>query len=231
MNAERKVAHNGNGRHGWLEAMNTLRGGLPSNILLDEVLMQSEAWMPIMAQGYHGSWTREVLVHPAANGTFIRGKAVVDAFRDGAGRRWVFPASQIPEEAIGVRNVALVVNPHIVDVQRGRVTIIALPGAVTVLAPFMQQSGFGAVEPSTRLPLASNGNGFAEEGQKGHLYRIEGAGVRPMARYFILVDRGLIYASIGPDENLGGVKGGNHALGPGRTELENALGGAALLRK
>jgi hypothetical protein len=86
---------------GWLDARELVRnkGGLPSNVVHDNILVRSEDWKQLRGPGYYAAWAREVLVYPEKNGTFKKGNDVVDAVKDEKGRQWVFPASSIPSTA------------------------------------------------------------------------------------------------------------------------------------
>lgn len=169
---------------GWLDARELVRekGGLPSNVMHDNTLVYSDDWKALRKQGYYAAWTREVLVYPEVNGKFAKGKDVVDAFTDEAERQWIFPASSIPEVAIGKEKVALFVDPQNVEIDGKRVVILAQPEAITVLTPFMQKNGWGKVDEKSRVPLEADLKGVPAN-QHRYLWRIDGQGVRPLARY------------------------------------------------
>ena len=170
------------GEHaGWLKAREALRdkGGLPSNVLHDDVLVRSDQWKKLTE--YYPAWAREVLVYPAKNGQFRKGEDVVDSFEDEAGRKWIFPASSIPEEAIGRHKVGLFVDPGSVEVTDKKVIISAKSQSAVVLGPFIQDDGLsGIVDDETRVPLESEREPV--EDQKRWLYRVKGSGVRPLVR-------------------------------------------------
>ncbi len=162
----------------WLDARESVRdkGGLPSNVLHDEVLMSNQ-WNNLTE--YYPAWAREVIVYPAQNKQFRVGRDVVDFFEDEKGRKWVFPASCIPGEAIGRNDIGLFVDPESVEVT-GK-SVVILPRSIVVLCPFIQENGqIGTVDYKTRVPLQSNGTTAPD--QKRWLYRIEGSAVRPLVR-------------------------------------------------
>ena len=176
---------------GWLKARESVqaRGGLPSHVLHDDILVK--LW-PALSEpekeklkNYYAAWAKEVLVFPEKGGQFQKGKDVVDAHKDEAEREWVFPASSIPEEAIGKEKVGLFVDPESVEVNDQRVVILARSQSVIVLSSFIQTSGqMGQVDEITRVPLevAPEVAERLTDDRKRRLYRIDGAGVRPLVR-------------------------------------------------
>ena len=177
---------------GWLDARKSVqsKGGLPSQVLHDDVLVRSEVWKGLI--GYYAAWAREVLVYPAKGGQFKKGKDVVDAHKDGAEREWVFPVSSIPEEAVERAKVGLFVDPESVEVTDKRVVVLASPKNVVVLPSFIQTNGqMGQVDERTRVPLEVVSE-VAErliDDQKRWLYRVDGSGVRPLVRGDVDFDR------------------------------------------
>ena len=173
------------GATSWLRgrAAVSKRGGLPSNILHDYVLVNSEYWK--LLKSYYPAWSREVLVYPEKNGEFKRDKDVIDAFEDHKGREWIFLASSIPEVAIGRKGVGLFVDPVEVEHNDRRVVIHADPKSITVLTPFIQISGqMGSADPVTRIPLYVDETlrGSIANDQKRSLERNDGPSVRPIVR-------------------------------------------------
>lgn len=189
---------------GWLNARKSVqdKGGLPSNVLHDDVLVK--LW-PTLSEpekaklrGYYAAWAREVLVYPAKEGQFKKGKDVVDAHKDEQGREWVFPASSMPEEAVGRDKVGLFVDPQNVEVNSKRVVVLAEPKSIVVLTPFIQSNGgMGLVDEKTRVPLevAPEVAERLTEDQRRWLYRVDGAGVRPLVRD--VTGRRYVYALYG----------------------------------
>jgi len=160
------------------------KGGFPSNVLNDNVLVMSDDWKKFVGTCYYPAWTNNVLVYPAKNGRFKR-EDVIDAVKDQKGRAWVFPKSQIPEIAIGREKVGLFVYPQYVEVNCKSVVILADPKSVFVLTPFIQNNGQeGKVDEATRVPLyvEENQRKLIEDSEKRWLWRIDGTGVRPMTR-------------------------------------------------
>lgn len=172
------------------------KGGLPSNVLHDDILVYSKK--KFEDSMYWTAWTREILVYPKAGGKFEKGKDVVDSSRDGfLTRQWVFPASCIPEVAIGKEKVGLFVDPQRIEVKGGRVEILADLKSVIVLSPFIQTSGqVGLVDERTRVPLEADYDILEKvsEEQKRMLLRIPGPGVRPIVRSTTSEDRMTISA-------------------------------------
>jgi signal transduction histidine kinase/CheY-like chemotaxis protein len=170
----------------WLEARELVKndGGLPSHRLHDDTLVNSDNWEILKQQGYYspyGTWAKEVIVYPEPNGKFIKGRDVKDAFIDDRRRQWIFPSSAIPEIAIGKEAVALFVNPQDVEVGSKKVVISSPPESITVLTRFMQKDGWGKVDEETRIPLKAN-LALVPSGEQRYLWRINGRGVRPLAR-------------------------------------------------
>lgn len=194
---------------GYLDARELVRekGGLPSNVLHDDILVRSDDWKQLRAQNYYGVWAREVLVYPAKNGEFKKGKDVVDAFKDDKGREWVFPASSIPEVATGRKGIGLFVDPQNVEVSDKRVVVLAEPKSLVVLENLIQNSGeVGKVHEATRIPLfvEKEERQYLTDDQKRWFYRVDGAGVRPLVRvYYGFEGRRYVFAIYRPDNGFG----------------------------
>ena len=200
-------------RKGWLEARKSVqdKGGLPSNVLHDDILVGLWPTLPdaekAKLRGYYPAWAREVLVHPAKGDQFKKGKDVVDAHKDDAGREWVFPVSSMPEEAVGRAKVGLFVDPESVEVTGSRVVVLASPKNVVVLPSFIQENAqMGKVDERTRVPLevAPEVAEMLTHDQKRLLYRINGVGVRPLVRVVFDLDGRDVFAY---DDGLGGAFG------------------------
>ena len=189
----------------YIDAFNKIldRGGLPPNRVHDDVLVRSRNWRSLLS--YYPAWAREILVYPEAYGKFEGGKDVVDAYKDRSGRSWVLTASSIPEEAIDREGGALFIEPQSIKVGVKKVIIKADSKATRILSPFMQKSGWGVVDEDTRVPLGSV-SGFSPYKTKRYLWRIDGAGVRPLVREWsgLNIDyRRYVYSDYGPDNAFG----------------------------
>ena len=159
------------------------RGGLPSNVLHDDYLVRTDRWREI--KGLRFAWAREVLVYPDMGEKFKKGKDVVDSYEDERGRKWILPASYIPEEAIGREKVGLFVDPEDVKEERGKVVVHPKPNSVVVLHPFIQEAGMGGrVDENTRIPLKVKRKVFENlpEEERRWLLRRYCVGVRPLVR-------------------------------------------------
>ncbi|MDE1860650.1 MAG: hypothetical protein KGH72_02925 [Candidatus Micrarchaeota archaeon] len=160
-------------------------GGLPPHALHDDTLVFSERWRELGNLYHFLAWSREILVYPEISGVFRKGVDVVDSEPDYKGRRWVFPASFVPEEALGRRGVALFVDPAII--RRGgrggtNVVIQADPASVVILERFLQGNHQkGRIDPATRVPQGPTIAEIPYE-QARWIWRINGIGVRPLAR-------------------------------------------------
>ncbi len=172
---------------GWLAARNAVkdRGGLPSNVLHDDILVKLWPSLTRRAQVqlrmYYPAWAREVLVYPARGGQFKKGNDMVGAFKDDAGRKWVFPASSIPEQAVGREKVGLFVDPEQVEVKGSKVVVLARPASVVVLDNLIQYYGRkGKVDERTRVPLETSDKLIDDETRC--LLRTERGGVHPLIR-------------------------------------------------
>ena len=209
---------------GWLDARNAVRdkGGLPSHVLHDQYLVGSERYKEFPGS-YYAAWAREVLVYSAKGEVFQKGKDVVDAIKDDKGRKWVLPASSMPEQAIGRKNVGLFIDPEQVEANGKRVVVLAQPKSIIVLGispelgSFIQESGnAGKVDEATGIPLSVSQELFdtLDDNQKRWLYRIDGAGVRPLVRY-------VGYGNVRSDVDAGG-RGHNDSLGVAYVETSEA---------
>ncbi|MDE1860954.1 MAG: hypothetical protein KGH72_04535 [Candidatus Micrarchaeota archaeon] len=204
-------------RLGYLEAREMVkeRGGLPSNLMHDETLVGSERWVALQnglrdgeRSGYYEAWAREMLVYPEVGGVFAQGRHVVDAGRDIYGRAWRLAAPCIPEAAIGVQKVALVVDPLVIEVTTGMVTVWADPKVVVVISNFIQVSGqMGKLHEQTGVPLELPDVLTRERlgpDQIRWILRGDGPGVRPISRSSgELGSRKTINAVFGHDEPMG----------------------------
>jgi hypothetical protein len=170
----------------WLDArlaMDKEGKRMPSNAAYDRVLVGSEAWKSIKT--VFPAWTDTVLVYPEKNGKFKAGKDVVDAFKDDAGNTWVFAAASVPKEAVGKKGAAICIEHPKIELIGTKIVLSAgLESTVRVLENFIQQNGqAGKVDETTRVPLAADTSNLSGE-QIRWLYRIDGAGVRPLVRVF-----------------------------------------------
>lgn len=188
---------------GYLEArrMTKDKGGLPSNVLHDDYLARAGDWEDLIK--IYPAWAKEVLVYPEKGGRFKKGRDVVDSTEDKKGRRWILPASCVPEEATERENVGLFVDPGIITEEKDKVVIHSK--SAVILSRFIQESGKGGkVDEQTRIPLEV-GHELWEKlpgKEKRWLYRIEGVGVRPLVREY-LFDRDHwqdIVTSLSPDK-------------------------------
>ncbi len=183
---------------GWLKARESVKdkGGLPSYVLHDDIKVK--LWPSLTEpekeklNRYYLAWAREALVYPQKGGRFKKGQDVVDSFEDSTGREWVFPASCMPEEAVGRKKVGLFVDPQYVEVNSKRVVVLAEPKSIVVLTLFIQDGLAGLVDERTRVPLelAPEVAERLTADKKRWLYRIDGSGVRPLVGGFFGVDRG-----------------------------------------
>ncbi len=175
---------------GYLDARELVRekGGLPSNVLHDDNLVRTDDWKALNKKRYYEALAREIYVYPKQNSRFQKGADVVDAFKDDKGREWIFPASQIPKEAFELEKPGLFVDPgndaKSIEVSDKRV-VIAGAVSITVINPAIQVSGqFGKVDETTRIPLyvEEELRGQLTDQDKRWLWRVDGAGVRPLVR-------------------------------------------------
>jgi hypothetical protein len=156
------------------------KGGLPPNVLHDYYLVKTDKWES-MKRNLYPAWAREILAYPEYDGKFKKGKDVIDSRKDYKGRRWVLPASYVPEEAIEREKVGLFIDPEDVVVEGDNV--IVHPKTIVVLHPL----GSGIMDPETAVPLEM-GSGVSEnfpDGETRRLYKVEGVGVWPLVRDYL----------------------------------------------
>ncbi len=176
----------------WLTARDLTRkdGGLPSNVLLDDVLVNLKRWeLPGEASGPFSSkyvWARELVVTPKAGGIFESNRDVV--VEDWFTSKWVLPAQCIPEEAIGRRGVALFVDPDDVVVEGNTVTVIARSNdSIKIVENFLQDDNVGKVDQTTRLPVKASSDELDQlaDEDKRYLWRaVLMPAIRPISRIF-----------------------------------------------
>ena len=160
----------------YLDARNAAEpyGGLPTNALHQKILVETDEWKSPKLKGYYPAFAREMSIYPKSGETIKKGEDVIDAFLDNKGRKWIYPSYCIPDEAIGKAGKALMVNPRKIIEEKKEVTVIANPYKdVTVLSDFPQRSDW------TRTFGADN-----------YVWRLSGAGVRPLVRGFDVYDIG-----------------------------------------
>lgn len=191
----------------WLHArlaMDKKGRRMPSNADYDRVLVGADAWMPI--KGVFPAWTDTVLVYPEKGGEFKGGEEAVDALKDGMGNSWVFSVASIPMDAIGKKGVAICIDhPKIKLIENKVVLSAGTESTVTVLRNFIQENGTaGRVDERTRVPLESDTRGLLPD-QIRRLYRVNGAGVRPLVRVCdgYIVDRWAVNAHYRQDYRYG----------------------------
>ncbi|MDE1861136.1 MAG: hypothetical protein KGH72_05485 [Candidatus Micrarchaeota archaeon] len=204
----------------YIDARDAVRnlGGLPSNVDHDVVLVHSrERANAMLHVGYRAAWAREMLVYPEIGGAFRAGVNVVDSQRDSEGRQWIFPYQYVPEEALSVRGAALFVDPA--DIHATRVRVVVVPQSIVVLSQFPQNIMVrGEIDPETRVPRevsrAQSVLGYTYDSNFAFaldtvdrrarwLYRIGGAGVRPILR--VNFDRGsrqALYVDVDPTSRM-----------------------------
>jgi hypothetical protein len=168
----------------WLEAREVRRdkGGLPSNVFLDDMLIYSDAWKKVRENGYVPLWARELEAYPKKNGVFEDGKDLEDPYPDKEGRTWRLPRKYIPRESRESKGVGLFILPSsYLEITKWEVVII--PEKVTMLYPFIQsRTGGGKVDMETRVPLAVPYTGLhADHVRYGT--RSKEAGIKPIFRY------------------------------------------------
>ncbi|MGI0100424.1 MAG: hypothetical protein ACREBH_01745 [Candidatus Micrarchaeaceae archaeon] len=181
-------------------------GGLPSNVLHDDVMVMSDAWKNLLMQNYYGAWAREILVYPKGNEKFKKGVDATDSYKDAEGRTWTLPASYIPEAAIERAGVGLFIDPQNIVVNGKAVVII--PEYTKILSPFIKDNGrIGCVDWETRIPtfVGPDEKYTLLKIQKRYLWREYGAGIRPISRGILGMeyDGRDINARTSPDETLG----------------------------
>jgi len=193
---------------GYLEARRLAADGnleLASNLAHDECLMSQE-WEKI--GGWYPAWAREIVAHPAKDGTFAMGCDIVDSQTG-----WVLPWSEIvrlvqPGEIVG-EGVGLFIGPTDVVEDRGRVVV--LPAYIIVLRGFIQENGgLGKLDAATGIPLAVSPEEYARlpDNEKRRVMRTEGLRVGPVWRgygYYGLDDNNWRGVFLGgrPSDGLG----------------------------
>ena len=162
----------------YLDARNAAEpyGGLPTNALHQKILVETDEWKSPKLKGYYPAFAREMSIYPKSGETIKKGEDVIDAFLDNNGRKWVYPSYLIPDEAINQVGKALMVNPRKIIEEEKEVTIIADPNKdVTVLSDFPQSSGWTQTFGADNL-----------------VWRLSGAGVRPLVRGFFGIGRDIV---------------------------------------
>ncbi len=177
---------------------------LPSNVLHESYVQNHDAWMRMRHFGYYYAWAREIVAYPASNGMFEAGRDIMDEETN-----WIIPASFIPQEAIGVKDVGLFIDPEDVSKQNGRVIVI--PRVTIVLTRMIQGIGdLGGVNTATGIPHEITHGVCAYQDSERHYFgRADGMGVRPIVRGgYDEERRWTVETHVKPDKHygVGGVK-------------------------
>jgi len=122
---------------------------LPSNVLHDDHLVRTDEWKK--NEDLYPAWARELIVRDMIGGLggfgFRKGKDVIDQITG-----WIYPASYIPAEAIGIKGASLFVDPADITTENGKV--IVHPASVKILLDLVAGEGPGGkVDPITRMPV------------------------------------------------------------------------------
>jgi len=179
----------------WPEAWQLVRdkGGLPSNVLHDDLLVGSNDWKEVeQCYGqYNWAWARELLVYPERHGRFHRGRDFVDGGHDTWGilPEWKIPwssLSSLPDYVFDGVRIGLFVDPQNVEVRNNWVIIEFDQASVVILNNFLQNSRVGLVDESTRVPLDAPFSVLKElpRDSRRYLKRIDATGIRPIVRTF-----------------------------------------------
>jgi len=185
------------------------RGALPSNVEHDNCLLRSDDWKKIWQYYTCGAWANELLAYPEKNGVFTKEKDIVDSQTG-----WILPYSEAEAAAdgkfAGEQNIGLFVLPENVVHEGNRVVVH--PKSISVIRPFIQEFGVaGRADEKTRIPLdiGLGKTGGAEKDSADldpppaetlrWMYRMEGAGVRPIVRYVHDFRRGIFTNYWNPD--------------------------------
>ncbi|MDE1761706.1 MAG: hypothetical protein KGH78_00745 [Candidatus Micrarchaeota archaeon] len=170
------------------------KGRLPHNSELDNLLMlnrDSQHAEPLAQKSF---WTDSWLVYPSSSsvkktygkegGSFKKGEDVVDEYRGKGERKWIFPCSCMPSEAIGTEGVGLYFESPKIEVSEKAVTISIDQSKVVVLHNFLQNEGFGIIRDRTGIPLGATESELSRASplQLRFLSRNLWAGVKPIVR-------------------------------------------------
>lgn len=154
----------------WLEARKLANSSmqkihnLPSIYAHEEALRSSQRFQ-LVEQGYYAAWTGDIHIYPALGKTFEKDRNVRDSKMDDEGRTWVLPSHYVPEAAIGEHGISLIVYPGFVDVHEKEEKQV-------IIHPY---------NDNVKI-VRSTENEIELFGESRKLFRLNGAGVRPMVR-------------------------------------------------
>jgi hypothetical protein len=125
-----------------------------------------------------------MVVHGEKDKPFKKGKDVVDC-KTG----WIFPASSIPDEAVGERGIALKLNSFMPSTNaKGKIVIEATPRDIAILNSFPKCSGWGIIMGgnTTGIPTALSAKEIEAINKSNPemlrwLERLSGAAIRPIS--------------------------------------------------
>lgn len=146
---------------------------LASHVLLDDYLANGRSNGFIDLKEVYPAWARQMLVHPARDGEFVKGVDVVDSESG-----WCLPADYLYGLDVFRKGIGLVIEPGLIKENGGR--MVVFPDSIVVLHPFIQENkACGKVHKATGVPLALVPKNDMET---RWLYRSEGVGVIPLSR-------------------------------------------------
>jgi len=149
-------------------------GGLPSNVLVDRIA-RSEQEKPLKGP----FWTNQILIYPERDGMFVNAD-----FVDWQ-TKWLLPAAYIPAEIMGVKGMGLLIEPHSIETERSRTIIHPLGDKVSIIQPFLQESGWGRADLGTGMPVdRPDSEKWMATGEARYVWRVGAPAIRPIARDF-----------------------------------------------
>jgi len=161
-----------------------------SHLVLDNYMVRTDIWDKLPANAYPVC-AREILAYPEKGGVFLK-RDIIDSVTGD-----VLPAEFVPSSAIGVKNIALLVDPWKVECS-GNGALVYTPDSVRVISNVVE-CGCGKADPLTGIPLRVQ-NGVLDMlpyDELRWIFRLEGVGVRRIFR-----DPNKTYEGAKPDPEL-----------------------------
>lgn len=152
------------------------RGGLPSNVLLDDRLVKSSFYEKLKDSlrnyWYWGAWAREMIAYPEKYGVFQK-RDFKDYYYN-----WIIPGKYIPQKVIGKKGLCLVITPKDLQVVNGEVRVIP---ANVIVQSFPQTDGWYDFNKATRVPIDAQPKSDEYEAKR-YLWRRNEQSLRPLVR-------------------------------------------------
>ena len=168
---------------------------LASLPLVDKLVMEKDKRIK------QACWVNELIAHPPKDGQFRTGEDIIDA-QTGWKLPWEVAVTFIAATELVRKGIGLFIKPSKDWDGEGQAV---QPASISLIHPFMQLSGWGKVDPETRIPLEISAEEIARlsYGEQRYLWRLEHSVLRPLVRYGDYYFRRSVSASYWAPDRIG----------------------------